>query len=172
MVARDAERCRLNVPDGQDAAGLGETSLLLDTTNSLLEDGRNLGRGSLGLGVCASLHVEDGGCGISGLRVKNRLAERPKMLWAAPAPKQQRIPQGSSMKSSSTPATRLPRGQKSSEGPNWISQNRLLMFLDGIDVGSGMGRLTEDVDLRRRLCRQQRRRRRRASTGGGRCGTY
>ena len=38
------------VPDGEDTAGLGEASLLLDTADSLLEDGGDLSRGGLGVG--------------------------------------------------------------------------------------------------------------------------
>ena len=40
----------IDVPDRENTTGLGETSLLLDTTDTLLEDGRDLGGGSLGLG--------------------------------------------------------------------------------------------------------------------------
>lgn len=52
-----------NVPDGEDTTGLGEVGLLLDTTDSLLEDGRDLSRGGLGLGEGAGL--DGSGCGIS-----------------------------------------------------------------------------------------------------------
>ena len=47
-----------DVPDGKDTAGLGETRLLLDTTDSLLEDGRDLSGGGL-VGVAAE-RVADG----------------------------------------------------------------------------------------------------------------
>lgn len=40
-----------HVPDGQDAAGLGQVGLLLDATDPLLENGRDLGRGGLCVGV-------------------------------------------------------------------------------------------------------------------------
>ena len=40
----------MNVPNGQNATGLGETSLLLDTTDALLQDGGDLGGLGLGLG--------------------------------------------------------------------------------------------------------------------------
>ena len=47
---------RIDVPDRQNTTSLSETSLLLDTTNTLLKDGRDLGRGGLGLsGVRANL---------------------------------------------------------------------------------------------------------------------
>lgn len=38
-----------DVPDGQDTTGLSETSLLLDTTDALLQDGGDLS--GLGLGL-------------------------------------------------------------------------------------------------------------------------
>lgn len=68
-----------NIPDGEDTAGLSETRLLLDTANSLLEDGRDLSWGCLGLGVCAGLEGGNCGCGIS-LQLETTpvsLAERP-----------------------------------------------------------------------------------------------
>lgn len=48
----------VDIPDGKDTAGLGETRLLLDTTDSLLENGRDLSRGGL-VGVAAE-RVGDG----------------------------------------------------------------------------------------------------------------
>lgn len=46
----------IDVPDGQNTTGLGETSLLLNTTDALLQNGRDLGRGGLSLrGVRADL---------------------------------------------------------------------------------------------------------------------
>jgi hypothetical protein len=39
-----------DVPNGQNATGLSETSLLLDTTDALLQDGGDLGGLGLGLG--------------------------------------------------------------------------------------------------------------------------
>lgn len=41
---------RIDVPNGQNATSLGETSLLLDTTDALLQDGGDLGGLGLGLG--------------------------------------------------------------------------------------------------------------------------
>lgn len=38
-----------HVPDGKDTTSLGEAGLLLNTTDSLLQDGGNLGGSSLGL---------------------------------------------------------------------------------------------------------------------------
>lgn len=52
-------RIVVDIPDGEDTSGLGKASLFLDTTDLLLEDGRNLSRGSLSLSVSAGL---DGGC--------------------------------------------------------------------------------------------------------------
>jgi len=56
------------VPDGEDTTGLGEAVLLLDSTDPLLKDGRDLGGGGLCLGVGSDLGesrraglVEDGG---------------------------------------------------------------------------------------------------------------
>lgn len=55
-----------NVPDRKDAAGLGKASLLLDAADSLLENGRHLGRRGLRVGgICAGLEGGNGGCGIS-----------------------------------------------------------------------------------------------------------
>lgn len=48
----------VDIPDGKDTAGLGETRLLLNTTDSLLKDGRDLGGGGL-VGVAAE-RVGDG----------------------------------------------------------------------------------------------------------------
>lgn len=51
-----------SVPNGEDTAGLGETRLLLDTTDPLLKDGGDLGGGSLGVGsIAAGEGVDDGG---------------------------------------------------------------------------------------------------------------
>ena len=49
----------VDIPDGEDTAGLGETGLLLDTADSLLENGRDLSGGGL-VGV-ATERVGDGG---------------------------------------------------------------------------------------------------------------
>lgn len=68
----------LHLPDREDTAGLSETRLLLDTTDALLENRRDLSRCGLGIGVGTGLHrgnVDSGGCGISGLGGKNKLAE-------------------------------------------------------------------------------------------------
>lgn len=46
--------CWRGIPDGEDTPGLGKTGLLLHTADPLLEDGRHLGRGSLGLGGIGS----------------------------------------------------------------------------------------------------------------------
>lgn len=40
---------RIDIPDRQNTTGLGKTGLLLNTTNTLLKDGRDLGGSSLGL---------------------------------------------------------------------------------------------------------------------------
>ena len=49
-----------DVPDGKDTAGLGETRLLLDTADSLLEDGRDLSGGGL-VGVATDGGSDGGG---------------------------------------------------------------------------------------------------------------
>jgi hypothetical protein len=50
------------VPDGEDTAGLGETGLLLDTADPLLEDGGDLSGGGLSIGgIAASEGVDNGG---------------------------------------------------------------------------------------------------------------
>lgn len=65
VAVAKTELCVENVPDRQDATSLGKAGLLLDAADSLLEDGRDLGRRSLRLGgVCAG-DGRDGGCGIS-----------------------------------------------------------------------------------------------------------
>jgi len=52
------------VPDREDTAGLGETSLLLHTADPLLEDGGDLGRGGLSIGgIAACEGVHDSGRG-------------------------------------------------------------------------------------------------------------
>jgi|SRR3569833_2858807 len=65
-----------DVPNRENATRLGKIGLLLDTADSLLEDGRHLGRGCLGVGgVGAGLYrgsVESCGCGISGLQGKKK----------------------------------------------------------------------------------------------------
>lgn len=70
----------LRVPDGEDTAGLGKAGLLLNTADSLLENRRDLGRGSLCVGGIASDllrgGVEGDGCG-SGL-----LVEKPRQCSA------------------------------------------------------------------------------------------
>jgi hypothetical protein len=43
-AAKTSVRALKNVPDRQDAASLGKAGLLLDTADSLLENGRDLGR--------------------------------------------------------------------------------------------------------------------------------
>jgi hypothetical protein len=43
----DVVEAAVDIPDGKDTTGLGEVGLLLDTTDSLLEDGRDLSGGSL-----------------------------------------------------------------------------------------------------------------------------
>jgi len=66
LIRRQASLVVLkNVPDRQDAASLGKAGLLLDTADSLLENGRDLGRRGLRFGVCAGLEGRDDGCGIS-----------------------------------------------------------------------------------------------------------
>jgi len=73
-----SQPAELHIPDGKDAASLSEARLLLDTANSLLENGGDLGRRGLGVGgVGSGLHGHGGGCGISDLGQKNKLAEAP-----------------------------------------------------------------------------------------------
>jgi len=55
------------ITNGEDTAGLSKTRLLLNTSNALLEDRRDLSRGCLGVGgVETGSAVHGGGCGISG----------------------------------------------------------------------------------------------------------
>lgn len=81
----------VDIPDGQDTAGLGEASLLLDTADSLLEDRGDLSWGGLGLSVGAGLDSVEGSWGnSSGLEVERQLAESPEKTQTAArgAPKQ------------------------------------------------------------------------------------
>jgi hypothetical protein len=52
-----------SVPDGEDTAGLGETGLLLDTADPLLEDRGDLGGGGLSIGGIAASEGVDNGSG-------------------------------------------------------------------------------------------------------------
>lgn len=61
------EAALLHIPDGENTAGLSEVGLLLYTTDTLLENRRDLGGRGLGFGVGTGL---DGGCGISDLARK------------------------------------------------------------------------------------------------------
>ena len=65
MLVHDIHCCSIyyySVPNGEDTAGLGETRLLLDTTDPLLKDGGDLGGGSLGFGsIAAGERADDGG---------------------------------------------------------------------------------------------------------------
>jgi hypothetical protein len=55
------------VPDGEDTAGLGETGLLLDTADPLLEDRGDLSGGGLSIGGIAAREGVDNGCGVARL---------------------------------------------------------------------------------------------------------
>lgn len=59
------------LPNGENATGLSKTSLLSDTADPLLEDGRDLGRGSLGLTSVVADLVNEGSSG-TGLLCCNR----------------------------------------------------------------------------------------------------
>jgi len=66
ILVHDIHCCSIyycdSVPNGEDTAGLGETRLLLDTTDPLLKDGGDLGGGSLGFGsIAAGERADDGG---------------------------------------------------------------------------------------------------------------
>lgn len=69
---------KLHIPDGEDTTSLSKVGLLLDTANSLLKDGRNLGGRGLGVGGVGSDSVDGCGCGISSLRRK-RVSRSPKI---------------------------------------------------------------------------------------------
>lgn len=65
----------VDIPDGQDTAGLGEASLLLDTADSLLEDRGDLSWGGLGLSVGAGLDsVESSWGNSSGLQSRTSVS--------------------------------------------------------------------------------------------------
>lgn len=62
-----------SVPDGQNTAGLGETRLLLHTSDSLLENGGNLGGCSFGVdSICPELV----GCGVENSWCSSGLSRR------------------------------------------------------------------------------------------------
>ena len=67
-----------HIPNGQDTASLGQAGLLSDTTDSLLEDRRDLGGRSLRIGGVAPGEDAGDGCGISCLG-RWELAGSPKM---------------------------------------------------------------------------------------------
>lgn len=71
-----------DIPDREDAAGLGKTSLLLYAANPLLENGRDLSRRSLGIcSVRPSLErrsVEHRRCGISCLIGRTHVSREPE----------------------------------------------------------------------------------------------
>lgn len=60
-----------DIPDRQDTTGLGETSLLRDTTDALLKDGRDLSGLGLGLGGVGANAVEGTGSSRADLGTKN-----------------------------------------------------------------------------------------------------
>lgn len=65
----------VDIPDGQDTAGLGEASLLLDTADSLLEDRGDLSWGGLGLSIGAGLDSVEGSWGnSSGLETRTSVS--------------------------------------------------------------------------------------------------
>lgn len=64
---------KLDVPDGENTTGLSETSLLRDTTDALLKDGRDLSGLGLGLGGVGANAVERTGSSRADLGAKNLL---------------------------------------------------------------------------------------------------
>lgn len=65
----------VDIPDGKDTTGLGETSLLLNTADSLLEDRGDLSWGGLGLSVGAGLNgVEGSWCNSSSLYTRTSVS--------------------------------------------------------------------------------------------------
>lgn len=93
----------LHIPDRENAAGLSEVRLLLDTTDALLENGRDLGGRGLGVGVGTGLDGGDSRCGISGLVEKIRLAEvraeqfRSSSKSSKAAPKRSSVAKGDNL---------------------------------------------------------------------------
>jgi hypothetical protein len=47
----------IDIPDGEDTTGLSESGLFLDTSNSLFEDRRNLGRSGFGISEATNLDL-------------------------------------------------------------------------------------------------------------------
>jgi hypothetical protein len=74
---------RDDLPNREDAASLSETRFLLDATNSLLENRRDLGGRCLCVGVGAGLYragAEGCGCGISCLRSQTQVSRNSELL--------------------------------------------------------------------------------------------
>lgn len=65
-----------DVPDREDTSGLSDTRLLLNTTDSLLEEGRDLGRRSLGLSSVVADLVADNGDSRASLEKRRKICQR------------------------------------------------------------------------------------------------
>lgn len=69
----------VSIPDGENAAGLGEVGLILDTADTGLEDGGNLGGGGLCVSSVATDAVGNGSGGASLLSGKEY--QRAVLSW-------------------------------------------------------------------------------------------
>lgn len=71
FIAPLAAQGEVDIPDGENTTGLSETSLLRDTTDALLKDGRDLSGLGLGLGGVGANAVERTGSSRADLEAKN-----------------------------------------------------------------------------------------------------
>lgn len=87
-MPNDGPNFELHLPDRENTARLGETRLLLNATDTLLENGRHFGRPRLGVGgIVSSLNIDGGGCGILYLaerRLVSRRPTKPRSMAAEP----------------------------------------------------------------------------------------
>lgn len=177
---------RPHIPNGKDAASLGQARLLLDTANSLFEDGGDLSRRGLGVGgVGPGLDADGGGCGISDLGVAGKNVSRgpgdknPKLSATADDGRAKKKPStqcGRPIESCKTVVDGSGRRpvELGAGGRRGRGRER------GCGCGCGCGRQRcwregeerRRLDSRRRPCRRQKRRPRRAWTVGGRSGTW
>lgn len=133
-----------DIPDGENAASLGKASLLLDTADPLLEDGRDLGgRGLRVGGVGAGLYrgsVDHCGCGISSLcgGRENHVSRNPNRSRFPTTPNRIQM-------TGSTGRKAFPRQPCIASPINWtgmgvfrLNRTGCIGIFDGIDAGSGL----------------------------------
>lgn len=150
FLAMDVIACG-GIPDGENTSGLGETGLLLDTPDALLENRGHLGRSGFGIDSIASDllggSVEERGRGAGLLREKSVSARLSRGAPSQPAP-QPPSPRRSSIAGPLAPQT-----------GNWSYRR----WSDGGQAQLQLG----SMDLPMQVCPRQRLQRPGGSTGGG-----